>query len=68
MYKQYLTNKKILNFQMCHLLSKCLNQSGTKHIGKLEILPQFHLGSNVNKECSIVFYNHCPTIMLTFTS
>jgi hypothetical protein len=39
--------KKILNFQMCHLLSKCLE---AKHIGRLGSLPQFHLGSKLDKE------------------
>jgi hypothetical protein len=35
--------------------------------GKLETLPQFHLGSNLDKECSIVFYIPCDTILLTCT-
>jgi hypothetical protein len=28
-----------------------------KHIGRLRLLQQFHLGSNMEKECSIEFYN-----------
>jgi hypothetical protein len=28
-----------------------------KHIGRLGSLPQFHLGSNLDNECSIVYYN-----------
>jgi hypothetical protein len=28
-----------------------------KHIGRLGLLPQFHLTLNLDKECSIVFYN-----------
>jgi hypothetical protein len=39
-----------------------------KHIGKLELLAQFYLGSNLNKECSILFYNPCTTIVMTCTS
>jgi hypothetical protein len=35
---------------------------------KLEILPQLHLGSNLDKECSIAFYNPCSTILLTCTN
>jgi hypothetical protein len=38
--------KKILNFQMCHLLRKCLE---AKHIGRLRSLPQFHLGLKVGQ-------------------
>jgi hypothetical protein len=36
--------------------------------GKLETLSQFHLGSNLDKDCSIVFYNPCYAILLTCTS
>jgi hypothetical protein len=39
-----------------------------KHIGRLGSLPQFHLGSNLDKECSILFYNPYNTILLTCTS
>jgi hypothetical protein len=28
-----------------------------KHIERLGLLPQFHLGSNLDMECSIVYYN-----------
>jgi hypothetical protein len=38
-----------------------------KQIGRLGSLPQFHLGSNLDKECSIVFYNPCTTILMTRT-
>jgi hypothetical protein len=57
--------KKILKFQMCYLLSKCLE---AKHIGRLKPLPQFHLGSNLDKEYSIVIYKDCTIICLTCTS
>jgi hypothetical protein len=57
--------KKILYFQKCHLLSKSLE---AKHIGRLRSLPRFHLCSNLDKECSIVFYNPYTTILLTCTS
>jgi hypothetical protein len=36
-----------------------------KHIGRLRLLQQFHLGSNLEKEFSITFYNPCTTIFLT---
>ncbi len=32
---------------------------------KLKILPQLHLGRNLDKECSIVLYNPCAAILLT---
>jgi hypothetical protein len=57
--------KKILTFQKCHLLSKCLE---AKYIGRLRSLPQFHLGSNLDKGSSTVFYNPCTAILLTRTS
>jgi hypothetical protein len=41
------------------------NNLEAKHIGRLGSLPQFHLGLNLGKECSIVFYNLCATILLT---
>jgi hypothetical protein len=60
--------KKIFNFQKCHLLSKCLETVWKLNTGKLKSLPQFHLGSNLDKECSIVFYNPCTAIFMTCTS
>jgi hypothetical protein len=60
--------KKILNFQKCHLLSKCLKGLEANDIGRLGSLPQFHLGSNLDKECVIVLYNPCTTILMTCTS
>jgi hypothetical protein len=56
--------KKILNFQKCSLLSKCLE---TKHIGRLRSLPQFHTGSNFDKEWSIVIPKVYTIIWLTLT-
>jgi hypothetical protein len=41
------------------------NSLEAKHIGKLGSLPQFHLGSNLDKEYSIVFYNPFAKILLT---
>jgi hypothetical protein len=35
--------------------------------GKLEILPELHLGSNLNKEYSIVFYSPCVPDMHKIT-
>jgi hypothetical protein len=39
-----------------------------KHIERFGSLPQFHLGSNWDKECFIVFYIPCATILMTCTS
>jgi hypothetical protein len=39
-----------------------------KHIGRLTSLPQIHMGSNMEKECSIEFYNPCTAILLTCIS
>jgi hypothetical protein len=55
MHKQYLTNEEDIEFPNVSSAKQMPDQPGTKHIGKLEILPQFHLVSNVNKEYSIVF-------------
>jgi hypothetical protein len=56
--------KKILKFQKCYLLRKSLK---SKYIGRLRSLPQFHMDSNLDMECSIVFYNPCTTNLETFT-
>jgi hypothetical protein len=34
----------------------------------LALARQFHLDSNFDKDCSIVFYNPCDTILLIYTS
>jgi hypothetical protein len=41
------------------------NSLKAKHIGKLGSLPQFHLGWNMDKECSVVFYNLADMHKLT---
>jgi hypothetical protein len=69
MHKQYLTNKEDIEFLKVSSTKQMPGNSlGTKDIGKLGSLLQFHLGSNLDKECSIVFYNPCATVLLTCTS
>jgi hypothetical protein len=69
MHKKYLTNEEDIEFPKVSSAKRMPENSlETKHIGKLESLPQFHLGSNLDKEYSIVFYNPCATIFLTCTS
>jgi hypothetical protein len=66
MHKQYLTNEEDIEFQIVSSAKQMpRNSLETKHIGKLESLPQFHLGSNLDNECSIVFYNPCTIILVT---
>jgi hypothetical protein len=65
MHKQYLTNEEDIEFLKV-LSGKQMPE--TKHIGKLQTLPQFYLDSNLDKERFIVFYNPCATILLTCTS
>jgi hypothetical protein len=68
-HTQYLTNKEDIEFRKV-LYAKQMSEKSlkAKHIRKLEILPQSHLGSNLDEECFILFYNPCATILLTYTS
>jgi hypothetical protein len=54
--------KKILKIQKCYLLRKRLK---AEYIGRLRSLSQLHLDSNLDKECSTVFYDPCTTIWVT---
>jgi hypothetical protein len=69
MHTQYLTNEEDIEFPKVSS-AKQMPEKGleAKQIGTLGSLPQFHLGSNLDKECSIVLYNPCTTILLTCTS
>jgi hypothetical protein len=69
MHTQYLTIDEDIEFLNVPA-AKQLPTKGmeAKHLGRLRSLPQFHLGLNLDKECSIAFYNPCTTILLTFTS
>jgi hypothetical protein len=66
MHTQYLKieedseNPKVLSAKQ--MLGKSLE---AKHIERLRSLPQFHLASNLDNECSIVSYNPCTKIWLT---
>jgi hypothetical protein len=68
MNNQYLTNEEAIEFRKVSSAKQMPGISLELNTGKLEILPQFHLGSNFDKECSIVFYIPCATILLTCTS
>jgi hypothetical protein len=66
MHKQYLTNEEDIEFpKMSSAKQMPRNNLKAKHIEKLGSLPQFYLSSNLNKECSIVFYNPCTTILIS---
>jgi hypothetical protein len=69
MHIQYLTVEEDIEFPKVPSVKQMPVKSlEAKHIGILGSLPQFHLGSNLDKEYSIVFYSPCTTILLTCTS
>jgi hypothetical protein len=69
MHTQYITIEEDIEFLKVSSVKQMPGKSlKAKHIGRLGSLPQFHLGSNIDKECSIVFYNPYTTILMTFTS
>jgi hypothetical protein len=68
MHKQYLTNEEDIEFPNVSSVKQMPGISLELNIGKLEIRPQFHLGSNLENECSIVFYNTFSIILLACTS
>jgi hypothetical protein len=68
MHKKYLTNEEDIEFPKVSSAKQMVGISPKLNTEKLEILPQFHMSSNLDKECSIVFYNTCATILLTCTS
>jgi hypothetical protein len=74
MHTQYLTIEEDIKFKKVssakQMPKKAWNKKSLedKHIGGLGSLTQFHLGSNLDKECFIMFYNPYTTILLTCTS
>jgi hypothetical protein len=55
MNTQYLTTDEDIEFPKVLSTEQMPGKSlETKHIGRLRSLPQFHLGSNLDKEWSIV--------------
>jgi hypothetical protein len=69
MNTQYLTIEEYIEFPKVSSAKQMPGKSlEAKHIGRLGSLTQFHLGSNLDEECSIAFYNPCTTILLTCTS
>jgi hypothetical protein len=67
MHKQYPTNEKDIRFPKVSTAKQLPEISLKLNTAKLEILPQLHLGSNLDKECFIVLYNPCSTTLLTCT-
>jgi hypothetical protein len=67
MHKQYPTNEENIGFPKVSTAKQLPEFSLKLNTVKLEILPQLHLSQNLDNECSIVFYNPCATILLTFT-
>jgi hypothetical protein len=67
MNKQYPTNVEDISFLKVSSAKQLSEISLELNTAKLEILPQLHLGSNLDKECPIVFYSPCDTILLTCT-
>jgi hypothetical protein len=66
MHTQYLTNEEDIEIRKVLSAKQMPGKSlEAKHIGRLGSLPQFHLRSNWDKECSIVLYNTCATTLLT---
>jgi hypothetical protein len=56
MHTQYLTNEEDIEFLKVSSAKQMPGKSlEAKHIGRLGSLVQFDLGSNLDKECSIVF-------------
>jgi hypothetical protein len=56
MHTQYLTNEEDIEFPKVSSAKEMTgNSREAKHIGRLGSLSQFHLGSNLDKDCSIVF-------------
>jgi hypothetical protein len=68
MHNQYLTNEEDIEFPKVSSAKQMPGISLQLNTGKLGTLPQFHMGLNLDKECSIVFYNPCATIFLTCIS
>jgi hypothetical protein len=69
MHKQHLKNEEDIDFSKVSSAKQMPENSlEAKHKGQLGSLPQFYLGSNLDKKCSIVFYNPCTTILMTCTS
>jgi hypothetical protein len=65
MHKQYLTNEEDIGFPKV-LSAKQLPGIGLElNTRELEIPPQLHLGSKLDRDYSIMFYNPCAIILLT---
>jgi hypothetical protein len=67
MHKKYPINEEDIGFQKVSIVKQLLEFSLELNTAKLGMLSQLHLSWNLDKECSIVFYNPCATILLTCT-
>jgi hypothetical protein len=67
MHKQYPSNEEDIGFPKVSTAKQLPEFSLELSTAKLEILPQLHLGYNLDKGSSSVFYNPFATILLTCT-
>jgi hypothetical protein len=67
MHNQYPTNEEDIGFPKVSIAKQLPEFSLELNTAKFGMLPQLHLSWNLDKECSIVLYNHCDTILLTCT-
>jgi hypothetical protein len=67
MHKQYPTNEEDIGFPKVSIAKQLPEFSLELNTAKLGMLPRLHLSWNLDKECSIVLYNPCATILLTCT-
>jgi hypothetical protein len=69
MHTHYLTIDEDIEFPKVPSAKEMLEKGmEAKRIGRLRSLSQIHLGSNLENEFSIEFYNPCTTILLKCTS
>jgi hypothetical protein len=67
MNKPYPTNEEDIGFPKVSVAKQLPEFSLELNTSKFGMLPQLHLSRNLDKECSIVLYNPCSTILLTCT-
>jgi hypothetical protein len=67
MHKHYPTNEEDIGFPKVSIAKQFPEFRLELNTAKLGMLPQLHLSWKLDKECSIVLYNPCATILLTCT-
>jgi hypothetical protein len=66
-HKQYPKNEEDIGFPKVSIAKQLPEFRLELNTVKLGMLPQLHLSWNLDKECFIVFYSTCATILLTCT-